>query len=104
MPARVARTSGMLWNWTARGLREAARSLLKERQSPSQVYRLHAANSPDKTALVWRDQRLTFRELDDRLDRIGHALQRRGMQRGCDRFRKRMDRGDFILASPPITE
>src|SRR5581483_9918078 len=80
--ARVARTSGMLWNWTAPGLREAARSLLKERQSPSQVYRLRAANAPDKVALVWRDQRITFGELDNRLDRIGAALAKRGLARG----------------------
>src|SRR5262245_34929431 len=80
--ARVARTSGMMWNWTAAALREATRSLLKDRQSPSQVYRLHAANAPDKTAVIWRDQKLTFRELDDRLDRIGHTLQQRGLARG----------------------
>jgi fatty-acyl-CoA synthase len=80
--AKVARTSGMLWNWTATGLAEAARSLMKERQSPSQVYRLHAANAPGKVALVWRDQKLTFGELDERLDRIGHALQKRGLERG----------------------
>jgi fatty-acyl-CoA synthase len=94
--AKVARTSGMVWNWTASGLREATRSLLKERQSPSQVYRLHAANAPDKTALIWRDQRLTFRELDDRIDRIGHGLQKRGLGRGDRLVIMMRNRAEFL--------
>jgi fatty-acyl-CoA synthase len=34
---------------------------------------------PDRIALVWRSDRLTFRELDERADRVAHALQDRGV-------------------------
>ena len=93
---RVARTSGMMWGLRPAGLRVMAKSLLRERQSPSLIYRIHAANKPDATALVWRDLRLTWRELDDRLDRIAHALSRRGLARGQSVLLMMRNRAEFL--------
>jgi fatty-acyl-CoA synthase len=100
--ARVARTSGMIWNWKAAGLKAAARMLLKERQSPSAVFRLHAANSPDRVGLVWRDQKLTFREIDERLDRIAAALARRGLSRGQSVVVMMRNRAEFLLLQSAV--
>lgn len=94
--SRVARTSGMLWGLRPAGLRVMVKGLMRERQSPSLIYRIHAANKPDAIALVWRDQRLSWRELDERLDRIAHALSRRGLQRGQSVLLMMRNRAEFV--------
>jgi fatty-acyl-CoA synthase len=79
--ARVARQSGLLFAITLPGLRAAARGLLSGTRNPSQIFQIHAANSPSKPAILWRDRRLDFRELDSRMSRAAAALQRRGFAR-----------------------
>src|SRR5262245_55844712 len=37
---------------------------------------------PDRTALVTGERRLTFRQLDERANRLAHALARRGVGAG----------------------
>lgn len=37
---------------------------------------------PDKTALIWRDQRFTFRQVRERAERFAAGLQRRQVRRG----------------------
>ena len=80
--AKVAKNSGLMWELTLPGMKAAARALGGGAQNPAQVFRLHAANSPNKTALRWRDQSLTFAELDDKMDRLAIGLSRRGIGRG----------------------
>ena len=41
-----------------------------------------AGTVPDREALVWRDQRLTYRQLDERATRLAHALQSAGVRPG----------------------
>ena len=67
--ARSPRQSGMMWEFTVAGVRGARRGAPDGRANPSQIFRVHAANSPDKPALIWRDESLTFGELDERIDR-----------------------------------
>jgi fatty-acyl-CoA synthase len=50
-------------------------------QNPSQIYRIHARNSPRKPALIWRGRSTTFAELDERIDRLAGGLVRRGIDR-----------------------
>lgn len=38
--------------------------------------------APDATAIVFRDQRMSYRELDDRVTRLAHALADLGVHRG----------------------
>src|SRR3712207_2081277 len=46
-------------------------------------YLRHTARRlPDKVALVSGDERLTYRELDERSDRLARALVSRGVRRG----------------------
>jgi len=41
-----------------------------------------ARRAPDKTALVAGDQRLTYRQLNERCDRLAHSLQAHNLRRG----------------------
>ena len=43
---------------------------------------LSAGRSPEKTALVCRDRRLTYREVEEQCNRLAHALVAEGVQRG----------------------
>ncbi len=42
----------------------------------------HAACYPEKTALICGEDRLTWRELNDRMNRVGNSLQRIGISKG----------------------
>jgi fatty-acyl-CoA synthase len=94
--ARVARQSGLLYNFTLPGVRKALEALASGSRNPSLVFNLHAANSPDKPALLWRDQRLTFKELDDRMNRAAIGLQRRGFRRGTSVVIMMHNRPEFL--------
>ena len=46
------------------------------------VFRRSAANFPDKNAIIFEDQRITYRELNRRVNRIANGLLRLGLQQG----------------------
>jgi fatty-acyl-CoA synthase len=94
--AKVMRQSGMMWELTLPGMRAALASLAAAAQNPSQIFRFHAANQPNKTALVWRDRRTTFGELDARLDRLAQGLKRRGFARGSSLVLMMHNRSEFL--------
>ena len=79
--AQFSKSTGMLWSMKTAGLRELAKVMISGAPNPSKIYRVHAQNSPDKLALVWRDRRSSWRELDERIDRFAGGLQRRGIGR-----------------------
>lgn len=79
--AQFSKSTGMLWSMKTAGLRELAKVMTSGAQNPSKIYRVHAQNSPDKLALVWRDRRSSWRELDEHIDRFAGGLQRRGIGR-----------------------
>jgi fatty-acyl-CoA synthase len=79
---RLANQSGLFWALTARGTRELFRVLASGSQNPSLVYRIHAQNSPDKPAIIFRDRVTTYAELDARINRISAGLRRAGIGRG----------------------
>ncbi len=94
--ARVARQSGMLFTWTRPGLRKAVGALATGARNPSLIFQLHAANSPDKPAIVWRDRTLTFAQLDDRMNRAASGLQRRGFRRNTSVVIMMRNRPEFL--------
>ena len=47
----------------------------------STVFRTVAAELPDQTALIWRNLRLTYAQLDARIDGVAHYLVAQGL--GC---------------------
>jgi len=77
----LGRESGFMWKLTRPGVRELAKVMVSGSQNPAQIYRVHARNAPEDVALVYRDRSLTWRELDDRIDRIAASLERRGIGR-----------------------
>jgi fatty-acyl-CoA synthase len=93
---RVARQSGLLFEFGLNGLRYAAGALAKGARNPSVIFALHGANSPDKTALLWRDRRVTYGELDDRMNRAAAGLQRRGFRRNTSVVIMMRNRPEFL--------
>jgi fatty-acyl-CoA synthase len=94
--ARVARQSGLLFAMSPRGVRAALAAVLREGHNPSLVFKVHAVNSPDKLALLWRDRRLTFAELDERMNRAAAGLQRRGFVRNTSVVLMMRNRPEFV--------
>ena len=95
--SRVAWKSGLLRELRWRGVQAAAAALSRGAQGPSQIYRVHAANSPDKIALYWHDEALSFGELDARMDRVALGLSRRGLAKGSSALILTRNRPEFLL-------
>ena len=51
-------------------------------QALGDLLRRSAARQPDKTALVWRERRESFAELDAAVNRVAHSLADRGVAQG----------------------
>ncbi len=56
-----------------------AKLLAQGRAGMSTIFRVRAANEPDATAFTFEGSRRTFREVDERIDRIATGLRRRGI-------------------------
>ena len=78
---RLSQQSGLLWGMSAPGFMELVRVFASGSQNPSQVYKLHARNTPSKPAVIWRGRTTTWRELDERIDRFASGLERHGIGR-----------------------
>jgi fatty-acyl-CoA synthase len=96
---KLAKESGMVWDLAPRGTLEAVRALASGAQNPSLVYRLHGANVPDRLAVVQREVAWTFRELDERIDRVAKGLVRRGLGRGKSVLLMLKNRPEMVLLS-----
>jgi fatty-acyl-CoA synthase len=94
--ARVMAQSGLLFEFHLSGLRAAASAAAAGSRNPSLIFSLHAANTPDKTAIFWRDRRLSFAELDQRMNRAGAGLKRRGITRGSSVVIMMRNRPEFL--------
>lgn len=85
--AKVAQQTGLLWNMSLPGARALGKVFTSGSRNPAQIYRVHAANGPHRPAILYRDQVITFGELDRRIDGLAHGLVSRGIGRG----------GSFVL-------
>ena len=94
--ARLGRQSGMLWSLTTPGLVALFRVFASGSQNPSQIYRIHAKNTPSKPALIWRGRTTSFAELDERIDRIAGGLARRGIDRKKSVIFMMRNRQEFV--------
>ncbi|HJZ87761.1 MAG TPA: AMP-binding protein [Polyangia bacterium] len=80
----VIRKTGTLGAFRPRGIAQFARSVRDNgRPGPQQLVRLYAFNTPDKVAVVFRDERFTYGELDQRIARLAHALHGLGIGPGA---------------------
>jgi fatty-acyl-CoA synthase len=103
--ARIARQTGIAYELTLPGLRAVLATLGGPSPGPSQVYEFHAKNSPDKVALQWVEtdgaadgpvHRMTYAQLNERMNRAGSALQRRGVGRGASVVLMMRNRPEFL--------
>ena len=74
---RFLRNSGVLSHASFRGFTTALRELRKGRGGPPLIYRVNAANVPQKEAVVCGQRRLSYAELDENSDRLAGALHER---------------------------
>lgn len=80
---RVTRQTGFASTVSLRGAAAAARLLLQgERIGPSTLHTLHAVNFPDQTALVEGGARLSYADLERRINRAAHAFLSMGVRPG----------------------
>jgi fatty-acyl-CoA synthase len=93
---QVAKSSGLMWGLTVPGIKAAFKALSSGTQNPSQVYRIHAENTPNKAALHWHDRTLSFSELDRSVDAMARALRSRGWKRGDAVVMMMRNRPEFV--------
>ena len=80
--ARVAGRTGIVGAFHASGAIAGARTLLRGGKGPSALFRIHAANSPHRTAFVFGERRFTFAQVDERVDRMANAFRASGLKPG----------------------
>jgi fatty-acyl-CoA synthase len=93
--ARVGHQTGMMWDLSLRGMSSTVRAI--RAPNPAQLYRVTAANVPQRPALVWRDEKLTFSDVDERIDRLATGLERRGIGRKASILVMMKNRPEFVL-------
>jgi fatty-acyl-CoA synthase len=79
---RMAERSGLLGAFRAPGAIAGVKTLVRGGKGPSALFRIHAANTPDRVAFVFGDEQFTFAETDERVDRMASAFRARGLRAG----------------------
>src|SRR5262249_34386384 len=82
------------------------RELPKWKLNPSLLFRFHAANSPLRTGLIavcsGGERAYSFLEMDQTMDRLAHALARRGI-RARDRVLLMLkNRAELVMVPPAL--
>ncbi|WP_394847734.1 AMP-binding protein [Pendulispora brunnea] len=101
--AKVANQTGLMWQFHVPGARALMEVLTRRSQNPSQMYQVHAANTPNKVALRWRDEALTFAELEDRIARVAAGFSSRGLSRGSSLIVMMKNRPEFVVTQNAAT-
>lgn len=95
--ARFSVRSGALFDVSARGVVAIARQAVAGAMGPAGIFRYHAAARPDALALVDDRLRLTYGELDRRIDRLAtHLVREHGMRRGESAIAVLHNRPEFV--------
>jgi fatty-acyl-CoA synthase len=97
---QVGHQTGVAWQFSPAGALATLKAL--RAPNPSQIYRITAANVPERPALIWRDTRLTFAELDERIDRLAKGLQQRGIARKASVLVMLKNRPEFVMLQGAI--
>jgi long-chain acyl-CoA synthetase len=64
------------------GMIATARTVAKGSTGPSAIFRVHGSAHPDRVAFEFEGQKLSFRDVDTRIDHLASALKQRGFHRG----------------------
>jgi fatty-acyl-CoA synthase len=94
---RAIAHTGMYVRLTPRALPTLIRSRRAGSSGPSTLVKLNAVAQPTKQALVWKGHRLTYAELDRRVDRLAHGLStRHGIGKGDAAVILMHNRGEIV--------
>jgi acyl-CoA synthetase (AMP-forming)/AMP-acid ligase II len=95
--ARFGARSGALFDFSPAGVRSLARQAISGAMGPAALFRYHAAARPDVLALCDDRMRLTYAELDRRIDRLATRLVRKhGVKRGQSAIAVLHNRPEFV--------
>lgn len=103
LATRVALRTGLWSHMGPRGVGVLVEGILRQRTNPSLLYRFQAKVQPNKVALRWRERTITFGELDDEIDRIGHGLRSRGLGRGTRAVIMLENRPEMVALQPAMS-
>ncbi|WP_437670950.1 class I adenylate-forming enzyme family protein [Sorangium sp. So ce131] len=116
---RAVTQTGLLAALRWPGLKVAARELARGKANPSLVFRFYAANSPHRSAVIdprslapgaaegeargpAEDRAYSYFELNERIDRLGLALHRRGIGPGATALVALKNRPEFVISQVAI--
>jgi fatty-acyl-CoA synthase len=95
--SRVAVRKGLAFRASPGGLAVLAKQRIKGSLGPAGLFRVHAATQPDALALVDDRMRITYGEIDQRIDRLVTRLVRRhGIGRGSAAIVVMHNRPEFV--------
>ncbi|MFO0757431.1 MAG: AMP-binding protein [Byssovorax sp.] len=108
---RVGMKLGMPQAMTLPGVKVLAREVARGKLNPSLLFRLHAENVPERTALIQatspghRDHEgvrriYSYRETNETIDRIAQGLHRRGLGRGTAALLLLKNRIELLMIQP----
>jgi fatty-acyl-CoA synthase len=80
--AHVLRKTGVLREIRLAGAWTALRTLVRGTSGPSAIFRIQHKNHPDRDAFVFEGRAWTYRDVDERVDRIAAGLRAHGLRRG----------------------
>lgn len=102
--ARVGVRSGLAFDLHPRGVLALARARVTGSLGLAALFRVHAANTPESIAIVCGEQRLTYRELDARIDRLAARLRHEhGVRRGDAAILLMHNRAEFVEVQAAMT-
>lgn len=108
--ARIARTAvrvgartGLLPHTVPRGVPFLVSALVRNRSTPSTVYRLQALSQPRKVALRAGERAWTFAQIDEEIGRLAAGLRDAGLARGGHAALMMRNRPEFLFAQPALS-
>jgi fatty-acyl-CoA synthase len=100
----VGLRTGLAFQLTPRGVLALARSRVGGSLGLPSLFRIHAANRPDALAIVDPGRRITYAELDRRIDRLAARLRRdHRISRGDPAILLMHNRAEFVEVQAAMT-
>ncbi len=93
-----------LWRRTSpRGMVVLAQTLAKQAMNPTLIYKIHAANSPNHPAIIWRGTALRYAEVDAHMDALASWLNAHGIAKGDRVMLFMRNRPEYIVVQGATT-
>jgi fatty-acyl-CoA synthase len=101
--ATLMARDGMWRRTSPRGMAVLAQTLAKQAMNPTLIYKIHAANSPNHPAVIWRGTALRYAELDAHMDALASWLGEEGIARGDRVMLFMRNRPEYIVVQGATT-